>query len=316
MADVGCCGVGALSKFAFGLMGDTPTRMDFIQFVSKSVKSIVDGSDKSIRGTLDPTGENVAEGMLFAQGRFRMWMTAAKNDILLPCFGATQSPTDTFTLGDSLPACVMTVGPAGSNEITYENCVVTDWVVTGQKGSDPILLDVGWMGTTRASASAGTFFLSQTSPAMVEGYAYPYPDGSASVTRFSYMGADRYFPMFRLAMDYGVIREYNQSVNATRLCPTKHELTFSTNALYSTCDSTNDLLETPMGGDVSGDDLVIDLQRTVGANTYRTIFTVANAKLIASDPSINKKDWIRLPINLRGFASGVTPLLSIVNDAT
>lgn len=316
MSDVGCCGIGALSKLAIGLHGSTPTRMDFIDFVSKNVKSLVDGSEKAIRGTLDPIDTNVAEGVLFVQGRIRMWMTPQKNDILLPCFGFTESPTDTFTLGDSLPACKLIVGPSGSNEITYDNCLVTDWTMMGQKGSDPILLDIGWMGTTREPATAGTFFVSQTNPSMVEGYALPYPDGSASITRFNYLNIDRYFPMFRLSMDYGVIREFNQSVNATKLCPTKHELTFSTNALYSTCDSTTDLLETPMTGDVSGDDLVIDLQRVVGSATYRTIVTVANAKLIASDPSIRKNDWVRLPINIRGYATGATPLLSILNDAT
>lgn len=313
---VGCCGIGALSKLAIGLSGGTPTRMDFIDYIPKNIKTLSDGSDKSIRGTLDHIDQNVAEGMLFVQFRTRMWMTAQKNDILLPCLGFTESPTDTFTLGDTLPASKIIVGPSGSDEITFDNAVPTDWVVSGRKGSDPIMIDIGWMGTTRSNAVAGTFFTSQASPAMTEGYVFPYPDGAASVTRFNVAGSDRYFPQFRLAMDYGVIREFNQSVTATNLCPTNHDLTFGASALYSTCSSTNDLLETPMDGDVSGGELVVDLQRVVGSATYRTIFTVANAKLIASDPAIHKPDWVRLPINARGYATSLAPLLTIVNDAT
>ena len=65
-----CCGIGALSKLAIGLSAGTPTRMDFVEVHSTKVfKSLSDGSSKTIRGTLDPINQNVAEGMLFENGR-------------------------------------------------------------------------------------------------------------------------------------------------------------------------------------------------------------------------------------------------------
>lgn len=314
-----CCqNVGALAKLAIGLSAGTPTRMDFISVHStRYMKILSDGSIKTIRGTLDPSGFAVGEGMLFTQFRTRFWMTAAKMDILLPLLGFTESPTDTFTLGDSISETKVVIGPGGSKEVTYDGCIPSDWYVLGRKGGEPFMIDIGWYGKTRTTADAGTFFTSQTVPAMTEGYTYPYPDGSYNDTVYTVWSIARAFPMVRLAMDYGTIVEYNNSVTPTTICPTKHDLTFSTSALYSTCDSTTDLLETPMSGDTTGGNLTINLTRTVSPTTYRTQFAVANAKAIAQAPNIDKPDWIRLPINLRGYSpANGTPMLVVTNIAT
>lgn len=312
-----CCGVGALGKLAIGLSAGTPTRMDFIEVHSTKVfKSLSDGSSKTIRGTLDPINQNVAEGMLFVQFRTRLWLTAAKMAVLLPCLGFTNTSGNNWDLGNTLSDSKIIVGPSGSAEVTYDGCVPTDVRWEGRKGSDPIMMDIGWMGKTRTTASAGTFFVSQTSPAMTEGYVYPYPDGAYNVTRLNVGGADRLFPLFRLHLDYGIISEFNQSVTATNLCPTKHDLTFGASALYSVCDSTDTLLSTPMSGDVTGAALVVDLERLVGSTTYQTIFNVANLKLLAQDPNITKNDFVRLPINGRGYATSSSAMLSITNVAS
>ena len=312
-----CCGAGSGSKLAIGLSAGTPTRMDFIDVHSTKVfKTLSDGSSKTIRGTLDPVDVNVAEGMLFVQFRTKLWLTAAKMAVLLPCLGFTNTSGNDWTLGDSLPASKIIVGPSGSPEVTYDGAVPTDVTWEGRKGSDPIMMDIGWIAKTRATANAGTFFVSQTSPAMTEGYVYPYPDGAYNVTRLEVEGADRLFPLFRLRLDYGVISEFNQSVTATNLCPTKHDLTFGASALYSTCDSSTDLLSVPMSGDVTGASLTIDLERLVGVTTYETIFNVANMKLLAQDPNIVKNDFIRLPINGKGYATDSTAMLIITNVAS
>lgn len=312
-----CCAVGATSRLAIGLASGTPTRMDFTHFYGERVvKTLSDGSSQTIRGVLDPVSTNVAEGMLHVQFRVRMWMSAAKNEILLPCMGFTNVST-LWTLVDLLPPCTVIVGPSGAPEVTYNNCVVTDWVCSGQKGANPIQLDIGFIGKTRVPNPAGTFFVSQTSPSMLEGYTYPYPDGTYSVTRFNVLGADRYFPLFRISNDNGVISEFNQSVSATNLCPTTHNLTFQSNTLYSVCDSSTDLLSVPMSGDVSGGPLTVDLERTVEATTYETIFMVANAKLIARDTSIEKNAYNRLPIQAKGYAlPDGTPMLRVTNIAS
>lgn len=309
-----CCGTGALSKLAIGLSAGTPTRMDFIEVHStKVIKTLSDGSSKTIRGTLDPVDINVAEGMLFVQFRTKLWLTAAKMAVLLPCLGGVNTSGNIWQIEDSLPASKIIVGPSGAPEVTYDGAVPTDVIWEGRKGDDPILMDIGWIAKTRATATAGTFFVSQTNPAMTEGYVYPFPDGAYNVTRFNLEGLDRLFPMFRLALDYGTISEFNQSVTATNLCPTKHDLTFGASALYSVCDSTTDLLSTPMSGDVTGDTLTINLERLVGVTTYETTFDVANLKLIPRDPNIVKNDFNRLPIHARGYATTSTPLLTITN---
>lgn len=309
-----CCGVGATSKLAIGLMADAnPTRMDFNHFYGdRVIKTLSDGSSQTIRGTLDRVDKNVAEGMLHVRFRVKMWMSALKNEKLLQCMGLTNVST-LWTLGDTLPPCKVIVGPSGAPEVTYNDCIVTDWFVSGQKGQNPIQIDIGFVGKTRTTAAAGTFFVSQTNPALVEGYVYPYPDGTYSVTRFNVLGADRYFPLFRLGLDYHVIEEFNQSVVATNLCPTDHDLTFGASSLYSVCDSSTDLLSIPMSGDTSGGPLTIDLEREVEGDTFETIFNIANAKLIARDPSIVKNDFNRLPIMARGFATDSEPLLKITN---
>lgn len=291
--------------------------MDFTHlYGTRVIKTLSDGSSQTIRGFLDRTEQNVAEGMLHVQFRVRMWMTAEKNDILLPCMGFTNVST-LWTLGDALPACKVIVGPAGAPEVTYDGCFVSDWVCSGQKGQNPIQLDIGFIGKTRVTANAGTFFVSNTNPPLFEGWVYGYPDGTYSTTRFNVLGADRYFPQFRLGAGYGVITEFNQSVNATSLCPTDHDITFGASSLYSVCDSSLDLLSEPMSGDTTGGPLTIDLEREVEATTYQTIFNLANAKLIAREHDIVKNDFNRLPIQARGYAlASGGPALTITNVAS
>lgn len=322
---VTCCAVGATSKIAIGPSSGTPTRMDFIDFIpTGTVKTISDGSNKSIRGTLDPIDKNIAEGMLFVRFRTRMWMTAAKMDILLPQLGAPETPTDTFTFGDSLSPTKIIVGNGTTNkEYTYDGCVPTDWKVMGQKGKDPIMIDIGWVGKTWATAAAGTFFTSQASPAMTEGYTYPFADGSNNNTVLTYTLSGTplalEFPQVLLSMDYGIIDEFNNSLTATYLCPTKHELKFATSALYSngsSCTGQEVLIDTPLAGDVStAGSLVLDFQRTAAAANNETKFTIPTVILLPRPPRITKADFLRLPVNGLGYASGSTPQLVCVNKS-
>ncbi len=310
-----CCGSGALSNLAIGLSSNTPTRMDFTHVYGITVvKTLSDGSSQTIRGRLNRTEQNVGEGVLIVRFRVVMWLTNPKFNILLPCMGFTNVST-LWTLVDALPEVKVIVGPAGAPEVTYDGCVVTDWNVIGRKGGDPIAIDIGFIGKTRTPHTAGTFFTSTTSPTLVEGWIYEFPDGSFNRTQFSLGGATRLFPIFKLGLNYHVIDEYLNSVTATNLCPTDHDLTFGTNSLYTVCDSTDDLLSEPMSGDTTGDPLVIDLQRTVDATTYITTFNVANLKLIARDPDITKTRFNMLPIQGRGYelAAG-GPLLTITNS--
>ena len=315
MADTfSCCGTGALSRLAIGKIGSTATRMDFTEFHSvEIVKTLSDGGAKAIRGTLDHIDTNVAEGMLFVKFRTRMWLTSAKMAILLPCLGFTQLST-VFTVSDTMPECNVILGPAGTKEHTFGGCICSDFVISGAKGSNPIEIDIGWVGMTWAENTNGTFFTSQTSPAMTEGYTYPFAQGANNVSTLSALGQTVYFPNFRLKMDYKLVTEFNNSVTATNVCPTDHDLTFATSALYSTCDSTEPLLDTPLAGTTTGAAITLNFTRTIpGPTTYQTQFVITNAKAIARPPSIKKNDFNRLPLNFRGYAQSSTKSLVITN---
>lgn len=323
-----CCGAGALSKLAIGPHGGTITRMDFIDFDGKDiVKVLSDGGERAIRGTLDHIDTDATEGMLYVQFRTKMYLTSAKMAFLLPALGFTagsssssSSGTQTpFTLGDTIPYSTVIVGPAGTDEYTLDNCVPTDWVISGQKGVDPITIDIGWMGQTLTHAAAGTFFVSQTSPAMTEGYVYPYAQGANNTTSMTFgspYSATAHFFQFKLAMNYKVVREFNNSVTATNLCPTDHDLKLGTGLLFSSCDSTEQYFDTPITSATSAQSatVTLDFERIVGSSNYKTSIAIAAAKLVPRFPAIIRNDLNRLPVLAQCYATASTAMLIITNE--
>lgn len=314
---VECCGSGALSKLALGLSTGTPTRMDFLEFRPQIVKTLADGSVKAIRGTLDHQSTSVAEGLLHVRFRISMWLTSAKFNVLAPMLGFVNTSgtgTVTWQLEDVLPDVTVVVGPTGAPEDTYAGCVCTDFVISGQKGANPIMIDMGFVGKTWATAANGTFFVSQSSPAMLEGYTYPFGQGANNVSTLNVLGQALSMPQFKLSVDNKVIQEFNNSVTATNLCPTDHEIKFGTSALYSTCDGNTALWTVPMAGTITGAAITLTMERTVsGTNDHATVFTIGNAKSVAQSYRITKNDFNRLPLQFEGYAVGSTPALVVTN---
>lgn len=283
--------------------------MDFIEFSpTRFIKVLTDGSSRAIRGRLDHNANAVVEGLQFVEFRISMYMSALKNDTLLPIMGMTESPADTFTLGDTLNPTTVILGPKASKEQVFSDCYCGRWMVSGQKGTDPVRLDLWFTGKTWSEQTIGTFFVSDTSPALNEGYYYAFTNGSMNL-----LGAERYFNQFRMVMDYGLITEFNNSLSATVVCPTDHRLQIATGVLYSDCDSTTDLWTVPMGGDVSGNSFNLTFNRADVSKS--TEFSVSNVKLIARPPRVVKNDFLRLPINGEGYALGTAPLLVASNVA-
>lgn len=306
--------------------GTTPVRMDFLTFEPNIIKTLADGSVKAIRGSLDHQQATVAEGMLSVKFRTKFWLTAAKMDVILLSLGFSQS-TNTFTVSDSIPQTTFVVGPAGGNEFTFPGCIPSDWNVSGQKGQDPILLDVGWIGTSMAQASAGTFFVSQTSPAMTEGYPYAWATAGSgmanTVTLGSPFSETLLMPQIKLSVNNHLITESNNNIFVTNICPADREITVQGSVLYQSCSpSTLSLLTTPLGtwngssgtaADVSGCSFDWVLQRLAASNNNSTEFAIANVKLIARAPSIRKNEFNRLPIFMKGFATDAAASLIITN---
>lgn len=301
-----CCGTGALSRLSIGATGGSLTRMDFIDFnPTKIVKTLADGSQNTIRGTLDHSSVAAAESIAFVEFRVSMYMTAAKMDVLLPLMGLAESPSDTFTLADALPESKVVLTPYGGKDFTFDNLLVSQWFVHGRKGTDPIRIDIDFIGKNWAEAASGTY----THGTIVEGLPYGFTQGSMTLE-----GATRYFNQFRLGLNYGLVTEHNNSVYATNVCPTDHSLTFGTGVLYSTCDSTTDLYTIPMTSSTAatGSQLTLGFTRS----TVSTSFVVGNVKLVPRPPHIRKSDFNRLPVYGKGYAVGSGALLVVTNDAT
>lgn len=311
-----CCGVSALSRLAVGPHGSTITRLDFIDFMPKVVKTLSDAGTKAIRGTLDHIDTDVGEGLLHVQFRTRFFLTSVHMGVLLPLLGFTNSSGNIWFLDNSLPYSKIIVGPASSPEDVYDNCVPTDFMVMGQKGADPVMIDVGWVGSTYASQANGTFFVSQISPLMSEGTVYPWGSGVNTSNVFSINGTTYFPPQVRLAVNYHTLTEFNNSVTATNNCPTDHDITVGSSVLYSTCDATTGLFTSPVAGVVTGGPLVLSFSTTILSGNS-TSFTIANAKAIARPTRLVKNDFQRLPLMYRGYSqvqSGVeVPALQVTN---
>ena len=301
-----CCSTGALAKLSIA-----GTRMDFIEFTPQIVKALSDGSEKAIRGTLDHQKNSATEGLLHVKFKISFFMTALKNDVLLPLLGMAESPTDTFTLGDTHPTATIVLGPNGNAEQTYTEALCTKWVVTGTRGGDPVRLDTWWTAKTITEAAAGTTFISQTNPALIEGFAYSFLHGTAI-----FAGETRKFYNFSLGADYREVVEYLNNTTASSVCVSDHALSFSCGVLWDICSGNEELWTSPLSGDTTGSQLTLSFSRTVGAATYSTTFVVANFKLIARPPRIVKNDLARLSVHGVGFADSSTPMLVVTNDAT
>ncbi len=301
---VECCNTGANSSLAIG-----GVRMDFIEFIPmRCVKMLSDGSKRSIRGRLARNSLSVGESLLFIEFRISMYMTAVKNSTILPIMGLANTSGNTYTLGDSLPDCEIILGPKSSKEQRFDGAVCAAWSISGQKGTDPVRLDLVFRAKTDVEDPVNTFFASVNSPATVEGYPYSFTNGSMVA-----YGSTRFFNQFRLAMNFDLIDEFNNSVTATNFCPTDHDLTLSSSVLYSTCDSNDDLWTTPLSGSIVGSAGTLNFDRSdVSKSTH---FSLGNIKQIARFPRVIKNDFLRLPLNFEVFAVGTASELICTNSA-
>lgn len=307
MTTYSCCDVAALAKMSIG-----GTRMDFIEFDPQVYQTLSDGSERSIRGRLDHDSQMVAEGILHVGYRIALYVTPQNLNVLLPLMGFVNSSGNNWYLGDPTPNFSVVFGPNSAPEVTFANSVVAKWMMRGQRGADPIRMDMWFRGTTRVENPAGTYFVSQTNPPLLEGYPYSFVGGTMNLYSQT-VG----FSQFAMGVDYKTVAEWNNSVSATNLCPTDHAITVGAGALYSTCDGTTSLLTTPFSGDVTGSSFSLEFARTVGVTNYSTTFNIGNVKLIAQQPAARvKHDFVRLPLQGRGYALGTSPALTCTNVAS
>lgn len=298
--------------------------MDFLNFRPQIVKVLADGAVKAIRGTLDHQATSVAEGVLHVKFRTSLWLTPEKMAILMLSLGFTAAGT-TWTMGDVIPDSTIVLTPGGGPDWTFTGCIPSDFIISGQKGPDPIMIDIGWVGKTMTSLAGGTY----TYGTMLEGNPFAFATQGTGNANTVTLGAPYSqtikTPQIKLYMDYHLVVETNNSVTATNICPTDHDMTIGMSAMYSNCDATLALLDlpiggqspttaTPLSGDVAGCTLVWNLQRLLadGKNSQFQV-SIPNVKPVAQFPRIVKNDYNRLPLNLKCFASGATAMFTALN---
>lgn len=308
MAADGCCVVGALAKLAVNSQ-----RLEFIEFDPvRIVRMLSDGSVEAIRGTLDRLADDVVKGLLYVDFRTSFYMTAQNMALLLPIMGFSATG-NTYKIGDTLASTTVILGLNSCPEFVYGNAFISKWVIRGVRGGDPPRIDVWWRAYTRSEQPSGTFFVSQSSPALLTEYPYPFAGGTA----MTFGGQSYQFYQVAFGLDYHLVSEFNNSDTATNICPTDHDITIGHGMLYAPCDNTTTLLTTPFSGDVTGGAYTLSFTTTVSMTTYSTSFSLPNVKLIAQQPGVtNKHDFTRMPFNGRGYAQGTHLSMTCVNVAS
>lgn len=297
-----CCAVGSNAKLSIN-----GTRVNFTSFDgSRVAKSLTDGSVRAIRGEFDHTNTDVVDGLLFANYRVTMHLTSAKAALLLPLMGFTVSgvtPPVTHTITDTLTEFDTVLTTDGGLDFTFDDGKVGRWMITGQKGTEPIRLELEIACKNMTTAAVGTF----THGAMTSGS--PYAFHAATLLT----GADtQLFDRFALAVDHGLIVEHNNSQTATQICGSDREITLGTSFPFSTCSDTTDFVTGPLAGlvDTTG-------TLTLTNSTLSTKFELASLIQTMTVPSVHKKkELTRLPLHWRGYKTSSTASIRVTNDNT
>lgn len=297
-----CCAVGSNAKLSIN-----GTRVNFTSFDgSRVVKTLTDGSVRAIRGEFDHTNADVVDGILFANFRITMHLTSAKAALLLPLMGFTTSgvtPPVTHTTTDTLTEFDTVLTTDGGLDFTFEDAKVGRWMITGQKGTEPIRLELDCTAKNLVTAAAGTF----THGSMTSGSPYAFDK-----TTLTHNSNSQLYDRFALVVDHGLIVEHNNSQTATQICGSDRVITLGTSFPFSTCSDTTDFVDNPLAGlsDAAG-------VLTMTNGNLSTSFALASLIQTLTIPSVNrKKELTRLPLHWRGYKTASTASIRVTNDNT
>lgn len=273
--------------------------MEFLRIRDLTVRELVDNGDLAIRGILDHAKERVTLGRLHIGFEVTMNPSPAELDVLLPLMGFTESPTDTFTIGDSLTSHTCIIDRV-TKVHTYTGCRIGKSVFFGQRGSQPIGLTMQILGTGFSEGAAGSF----SATALDTDIVYAFHEGTLTARSSS-----RNFDRFSLSINPGLEVQWNNSATPTEICPTNRVIMLSVSTPYTSSES--DLFTTPLSASAGAAGTLA--WSRAGQSTS---FAFANLKEIARPPSIPGKRQIRLPVQFKCFRSGSTAALVATHDAT
>jgi hypothetical protein len=283
-------------------------RMEFLSIRGGARTTLIDRNNKANRGTYENCDDNVAAGLVYVEMQVAMHPSAVDLDTLLPLIGLSESPTDTFTIGDFvtagqlLPEFTVVVDRVAKVH-TYTNCVISSAVFSCQKGSTPLTLNLNIVGVTETEGNAGTF------PALSLTCGPPMAMNQLTLTTRS---ASRQADRIAIGIDHKVQREFNNSTTATHLTPTDRQITLSCSMPYIAANTDMYTQPGPTVRDIAG-----DTGTAVFTNGgLSTSFQFANLKELAQSPDVLQAQEIRLPVNMLAYGTDATKSLIVVNDAT
>lgn len=287
---------GAKSKLAIG-----GYQMCFVRLQDLSNYGLVDAGDDSMCGVLDHYAAEVTVGAQWFRMHVLMQPSPEEMDILLPLMGLAESPTDTFTISDTLTSFSVIVDRV-TKVHTYATCYVDKWIWRGQKGRKPVSLELQIVGTSMTEANSGTFSastLTNTAP-------WSFVQGTLTL----YDAAEN-FDRFALACDHKIEVSHNNSATATSITPTDRSIHLVTNTPYSTDESS--VLTTLIGSSrADGDNATIAFARTGQTSSL----ALANIKAEANPPSILGKTEIRHAQTWKVYRTAATASMIWTHDST
>jgi hypothetical protein len=281
---------------ALAINGQT---VEFNRIRELTVRELVDNGQLAIRGRLDHPKERVSLGRLIIGFEFTCNPSPAEMDVYLPLMGFTQSPTDTFTIGDSYTAFTSIIDRV-TKVHTYTNCVMGRTVFHGQRGAQPIGMTQQVLARGFTEGVAGSF----SATALDLDICYGFQEGTVTL-----QAATRDFDRFQLILDPHMEVQWNNSTTPTAICPTDREITLDLSTPYTSDES--DLFTTPLSS-VAG--AAVTLAWSRGGQS--TSFAFPNGKFIARPPSIPGKRQIRLPLHMRMYRSSTSAACVVTHDAT
>lgn len=279
------------------------TRVCFVSAQPLIKYEYVDPNDHLMCGVLDDVIETVTPGIEHHGWRILLEPHPAELDLLIPLIGYTESPTDTFTPLDTLTTFTTLVRLKSStaNAISTANCVVDKAIFRGQKGLNPVSLQLDILG--RSSSETATF-----SPSTLT-RAAPYPFTSGVLTLDS---TARKFDQFVLVHDNHVRKRFNNSVTADTLANVRRTIHLGVNTVYD--DDTDDLLTTFIAS-TRNTGIAANLQFT--RNNQELTWDFTKVLWSATPPSIpGKEAEVRMYQFYQAVKSGSDDLCTITQDAT
>jgi hypothetical protein len=280
-------------------------RMQFVSVQPLVKYQLVDPNPYLMCGVLADVIEVITPGIEHHGWRVVMTPHPGELDILTPLWGFTESPTDTFSPVETLTSftTLVRLKSTTANVITTTSCVMDKVVLRGQKGNNPMTLQMDILG--KSSSEGSTFSPS----AITRDAPYPFNGGVA----LSAGGTVRAIDACVLLWNNHIRPRFNNSVTADVLQNVRQTLHVGVNMPYT--DDEDDLITTGIAAARHGG---IALNLGWSFNSKRHIWDITKAVWPdATFPGIpGKEAEIRSYQYYQAVRTGSTALATITQDNT